>query len=279
VVIVSPAPSVGLAPRLQFGFPGRSRHCRELRLARAGRVVQHEFTVERQHAAIFQQRQRIDLDEVGIVIAKTPVKPDQDVSDRLSGYAEVAICEQGRGVTRVKSPGKIDDMPPDRPRVTFRDFLDVHTALHGEEHHGPARNDVDQHRRVKFTHDLATLLDQQPLDAMAADLHAQDRARRVGSSRGRIREPDAPRLAALARRHLRLDDCRTQGCNRLDGFLSRCAHPRLRNWYARRLQQGGLRRIFLEIHAALFIVRSGPNVARRVLPPTACLRRSARPDG
>ena len=87
---------------------------------------------------------------------------------------------------------------------------------------------------------------------MSRDLHAEDRARRLARGTGIVRRENSAGLAALARRHLRLDHHghseRRCGGLRLGDIPGQAP---ARNRDSRRLQQW-LRRVLLEVHDAWF---------------------------
>ena len=135
------------------------------------------------------------------------------------------------------------------------------------------------------------LLDQHRLDAMLADGHAENAGcggLGLGRTGGQL---DAAGLAALARRHLRLDYARPDLPRRVGGLLRRPRQHAVRRGNARCSQQG-LGCVLLEVHfltglkcalatglsdhraavlgAAALICRTWPNRRRTEPPRSAC---------
>ena len=112
---------------------------------------------------------------------------------------------------------------------------------------GPLALGIGQDRGVELARALDPALDQQALDALAADRHAEDRLRRRRGLGRRRRRPDAARLAAPAGADLRLDHAgpepRHRACRRL-GALDHLAR-RHRDAGGREQGLGGMLR---EVH-------------------------------
>ena len=142
---------------------------------------QHELAVERDDLAVAQDGQRIDLDQLGVLLAKRPVELDEHIGDAVGRRAEVQPLEQRRRLRRAEAMPDVDDMAPDRVGLSFGDFLDVHAAFGREQHQRDCAADIDQHRGIELAFNRAALLDQHALDAAAADRHAEDGARRRGA--------------------------------------------------------------------------------------------------
>ncbi len=64
------------------------------------RIVEHEFAVERDHAAIAEQRQRIDLQQLGVVRAIGPVKLIENARDLRFRPIEIEAFEHAGDVGR-----------------------------------------------------------------------------------------------------------------------------------------------------------------------------------
>ena len=107
---------------------------------------------------------------------------------------------------RLEALERIDVQPHESLGVGRCDFLDVDPALRREHEERLFRAAVERQREVVLPLDVGGLLDPDPADDVAADVHAEDRFR---VSLGLVRsggELDAAGLAAAARKHLRLDD-------------------------------------------------------------------------
>ena len=129
------------------------------------------------------------------------------------------------------------------------DFLDVHAAFGGEQDQRLARGDVMQHGGIELARNFGLLLDQQALDRIVADAHAENLARPPASaSSASGGELDAAGLAALAGRHLRLDDARPDIRGRHGRFRGADAERAARHRNAGRRQNQRFRGVFLEIH-------------------------------
>ena len=99
------------------------------------------------------------------------------------------------------------DVQPDEPLgVRGRDLLDVDPALGREHEERLLHTTVEGQRQVVLALDVGRLLDPEPADDVAADVHAEDRFAWSSASSGVAGELDAAGLAAPARQHLRLDD-------------------------------------------------------------------------
>ena len=86
------------------------------------------------------------------------------------------------------------------------DLLDVDPALGREHEERLLHASIERQRQVVLALDVRGLLDPEPADDVAADVHAEDRLRvALGLLRSRG-ELDAAGLAAPAGQHLRLDD-------------------------------------------------------------------------
>jgi hypothetical protein len=141
-------------------------------------------------------------------------------------------------------------LAPDRIGFGGRDLLNVHAALRREQNERLARVRIGQDGRIEFMRDVRLFLDQQALDLVLADAHAQDRRGDALSLLGRIGGLDATRLAALAGRNLCLDHGGSDRANRLGRFLRRAAYLPARHRYAGGREHQRFRRVFVEVHLA-----------------------------
>ena len=86
------------------------------------------------------------------------------------------------------------------------DLLDLDTALDARDAEVVAVGPVDQEGEVVLVRDVGRRGDQDPVDGVALDVHAEDRARLLDGLVGVLGELDAAGLAATTGLHLRLDD-------------------------------------------------------------------------
>ena len=139
----------------------------------------------------------------------------------------------------------------DRGRLCRGDFLDVHAPFGGEEDERLARAHIVQHGGVEFALDLGLLLDQQALDCVIPDAHAEDLPGHFLGFIRRASELDTARLAALAGRNLRLHNTGPDFCRRHRGFRIADAKDAARHRNAGGIQNQRFGGVFLEVHAAL----------------------------
>ena len=123
-----------------------------------------------------KQRERVDLQQFGVARAVGGVKLFEDVGDLRLGVAEIEAGEHVGDVVRRRRAADLDQQAADRLRLFGGDLLDVHAAFGGEQDQRLARGGVVQHRGIELARDLALLLDQQALDRVVADRHAEDLA-------------------------------------------------------------------------------------------------------
>ncbi len=190
------------------------------------------------------------------------VKSDQRFRDCGHRGAEIEVGEQGRGPPRVETLGDADRQAAHGRGIALGGFLDVHAAEGREEHRGAARRRVTENGRVEFAGNRHLRLDEQPLDPVAADLKRQDglgMSARLVRGRG---EADAAGLAALAGRHLGLDDAWADLGGRGGGLLGRRRDARGRHGDAC-LGEQGLGGMLLEVHAFPRTMVGGPPTLRR----------------
>jgi hypothetical protein len=132
-------------------------------------VVKIHLGVERDHLTVAGHHQRVDLDDAGVELGKGPVHGDDEFdagADLLALEAEaerdlpaVVGHDTGRRVYR-----HLENLL----RRGGGDLLDVHAALARGHDGDPAGRPVDQHAEVELARDVATVLDVQALDLLAA---------------------------------------------------------------------------------------------------------------
>ena len=128
------------------------------------------------------------------------------------------------------------------------DFLDVHAAFGGEQDQRLARGNVMQDGGIEFARNFGLLLDQHALDRIVADAHAENLAGHLLRFVRSGGELDAAGLAALAGRHLRLDDARPDIRGRHGRFGRADAERAARHRNAGRRQNQRFCSVFLEVH-------------------------------
>ena len=111
-------------------------------------------------------------------------------------------------VPRVAALERIDVEPNERVGVRLGHLFDVHAPLRREHEERLLRAAVERQREVVLALDVRRALDPDLRDGVAADVHAEDRARVRFRLVRRARELDPARLATPADEHLRLDDDR-----------------------------------------------------------------------
>ena len=132
-------------------------------------------------------------------MAAAPCRPEP--------VGQVARLEAGQTDRRV------DDLLDDLLGVAGGDLLDLHAAFGRRHHHHAAEAAVDHHAEVELARDVDRLLDEQPLDDLAArpglvrdQVHAEDLLRGLARGGGPLDHLHAAPLAAPAGVDLRLDD-------------------------------------------------------------------------
>ena len=181
------------------------------------RVVERHLRVEADQpfdrrpvgSGLAHDRQRVDLDQVGVVGAHRGDDPlrDRDAwrlrcAPRPIGNASVARLqveqpEQRVGVASDDGLGMVD-----------RDLLDLDPAFGGAHQEDPALGAVEHRGEVELLDDVGGRRDEHLADGHALDGHAEDRRCDARGLVDRAGELDATRLAAPADEDLRLDDDR-----------------------------------------------------------------------
>ena len=179
------------------------------RLPAERRVVQCIFAIEAQQPAVFGQRQRVDFQELGIQRPVAVVEAGKQRRDRIGPAVQIEAVQGSGSPFGGQAFRDVHDDPAHRFGVGRGHFLDLHAAHGREQHDRPAARRVAQHRGIEFGGDRNLFLDQQALDPMIADGHAENVRRSRPSLFRRRRQPDAAGLAALAGRRLGLDDARS----------------------------------------------------------------------
>ena len=153
-------------------------------MAEQGVRIEVDLGVQRHHAAVARERQRVDLGQAGVGVPERPVQRLEHgarLRHRCGGNADFRRDLVGLGVLQ---PGfRIDEYFVDFLRRVRCDFLDVHAALaRGHQAH-LLRDPVHHHADVEFALDVGALFDQEaphflPLGAglVRLQLHAENLA-------------------------------------------------------------------------------------------------------
>ena len=153
-------------------------------------------------------RQRVDLDEVGVVGEH---RPDEALGDRDGGLEVAAEAHREGELARLvveQAEHRVGVVADDRLGVVDGDLLDLDAALRRAHQQDPPRRPVEDGRHVVLADDVGGRRDEHLADRDALDLHPEDRRRdalRLVRAGGELH---AARLAATADEDLRLDDDR-----------------------------------------------------------------------
>ena len=116
-----------------------------------------------------------------------------------------------RAVSAVEPVDRVDVEPHDRVGVLLGDLLDLDAALGRQHQQVLLRRPVEGEAGVVLLGDVGRVLDPDPLDDVALDVHPEDVPGVGAHLVGVVGELDAAGLAAAADLHLRLDDDRIAG--------------------------------------------------------------------
>ncbi len=252
------------AAALQRGELFRRAFAGEVALPKDRGIVERELAIQRDDAAVFQQRQRIDLDQLGVACAVNRVERFQDGSDFRLGIAKPETGEHGARGAIVEILVDLEAVAANGVGPRRRDLLDLHAAFSGEQDQRTARGEIGEHRGVEFAGDLGAFLDQHFFDTITVDVHAEDRLRRGAGFGGAVGFANAAGLAALAGRHLRLDHARPDLAERGFSLVRRMAQLAARHRDRRWDQHLRLGDVLLEIHhhprvQRPYLFQCGPN--------------------
>jgi hypothetical protein len=243
-----------LAARLQPAQAFRASGRGQLFAPLHRRIVQHQLAIERHDPAVPGDRQGIDLEQFGVVFLVDAREIDQQLGDRLRLGLWQQIGHQGARLLGGKAAANIERQAAHGVRRLACHFFDIHAPHGREQHQRAAAPGVVEDRGVVFLRDLGAALDQQPLDPMAADLHAENSGRRGLGFRRTVGRTHAARLAPLAGWRLGLDDDWAQVPRHLGRRLGGGDEPALGNPDPGRGQERFCRLLF-EIHDALPLYR------------------------
>ena len=113
---------------------------------------------------------------------------------------EIEAGEHAGDVSRRRLAVDVDQQAAYCRRLCRGDVLDVHAAFGGKQDQRLARGDVVQNGGVEFARDIGLLFDQQALDRVVADAHAEDFSGGIAAASAGVpaslMPPALPRLPA-----------------------------------------------------------------------------------
>ena len=116
------------------------------------------------------ERQRIDLDQLGVVIGVDPVEPGQDLGELRRRARQPERHQLRRDLRgRVDAVADVDRDADQRVRSARRQLLDLDAARGRGQDQRPLARGIGQHGGVELALHGDPALDQQPLDRVAAD--------------------------------------------------------------------------------------------------------------
>jgi hypothetical protein len=207
------------ATLFQCGQPFCRSQPLQLRLPLNTRIVQHELAIQRDQSSIGEHRQGIDFQQLGVVLTVAGIQLDQELGHRVLHFAQIQSREHPGGGVDIESGSNIHRGFANGARVRLRDLLDVHATGSGEHHQRTLARGAVEDGGIKLTSDARLLLDQQSLDPVSADIHAEDAAGRLPCPGLVLRRQNTAGLTAFSGGHLSLDNHRRKlpGCS--SGFV------------------------------------------------------------
>ena len=196
-------------------------------VAVGGVVVQGHLGVEGVDPAVGGEDERVDLGQVAVALDVTGVELEQEGGRLLPGLGvEAGLLHQGGRLVEREPVDRIDVEPGDGVGVGGGHLLDLHAALgrnHAEVELGPP---VQGEAGVVLAGDVRGVLDPQPVDGVAVDVHAQDGGGVAADGVGVVGQLDAPGLAPAPHLHLGLHHHRVAGgLGPGHGLVHRVGHP------------------------------------------------------
>jgi len=179
-------------------------------------VVEVDLRVERQKAAVFGDRQRVDLHKGAVLFEKEAVEVPDDFGKHLS-LLRVQPQRGGKlsGLERADADDGMDCATDDLFRGGRRHLFDVHAAFRRGHKHNAflSPRPVHDQAQVKFLPDGVGLFHQGPAHLfplgaglMGHQLHPEDRPGGMQRLVRRGGRPDAASFSPASRVDLRLDD-------------------------------------------------------------------------
>ena len=195
-------------------------------MAPESRVVEGDLGIEQLQrldrpvgARFAHDRQRIDLDQVGVLVQR---HLDQAGADG-GGLLEVVAEPQAEGhlacLERLETQLRVGVDLDDGVGVLLGQRLDLDAALGRTHEHDALGGAVEDRSEVELAHDVGARRHQHATDGDALDVHAQDGFGVGFGFFGRARELDAAGLAAAADEHLGLDDHGRRAATEVGGRL------------------------------------------------------------
>src|SRR3989441_5737837 len=216
---------------------------RVLRMTVLRVVVDDEFRVSCDHAPVFRDDERINLDEFRIFLAEEVIGVPDDGCELVTDFF-------GKRELFQKTPEDVRLDPDDRRDVLHvdlvpRDRFDVDPALRARHEERLSGRSIDGEAEVELPSDVEPFLEVHFFHAIAVDVHAENLPGDRAGFVERIRGLDSAGLSASSDEDLRLDHA---GEGRIDDAVrSRCDGPS-RNGDAI-AGEDLLRLVFEELHA------------------------------
>ena len=175
--------------------------------------------------------------------------PSSSAAPSSAASGSLAATAISRALAGRHPVERVDRDPGQRLRLGGGNLLDLHAALAGGHREERPVGAIQQERRVVLLCDVARLLDQDLVDRVALDVHAEDLARLGLRVVGSVGDLDAAGLAAATGLDLRLDHDATAELGR-DGasLLGSRGYLAGRDRHAM-CGEEFLRLVFEEIHA------------------------------
>ena len=147
---------------------GGVAHLGDFRPAEHGVVVEGHLGIEREHAVVLGDHQRIDLDHGRVQIAERAVAA-HDRGDRLADLLDVEAHAEGQfaRLKRLQSHRRIDLLLQDALRPIAGDLLDLHAAFRGGDHADAFDFAVEHETQIQRAHERLGLLDIQAVHRLA----------------------------------------------------------------------------------------------------------------
>ena len=151
-------------------------------------------------SGLADDRQRVDLDQVGVVGEH---RPDEALGDRDRGLevpAEAHREGELAGLEVEQPEERVGVVADDRLGVVDRDLLDLDAALGRAHQQDPPRGAVEDGRHVVLADDVGGRRDEHLADRDALDVHAEDGRRDRARPRRRSRRASRRRPCRARRR-------------------------------------------------------------------------------
>src|SRR5215472_5375414 len=221
---------LGLGPRLDR--VGRRRIGEPFMLLPERRVVvERDLSVDGDHPALFGQDKRVDLDQRGVLIGEHCPEPLGKLGGTRRGLLRKPTRLNDLGsLGTVYARERVDGDPRDSLRLRAGDLFDLHSAFDRADRHELPARPIDQVGQVVLLRDVGRRRDQDLVDSVAFNVHAENLAGLLISLVGAVGQLDAAGFAAPAGLDLGFHDDQRMPCRReVSGdyacFLSRVRDP------------------------------------------------------